>query len=253
MKEMIPGTQAEYNSAENGAETIRSGHFEYEKNVLEEESLANVKPVLDALAPYLDHGVFVTFGEGAAHNPGLCSMMLPKFKDPGHQDRVWINRNFWDRSKITEYLIHELGHSFQYQLEAAAEKNKLALFPPDGDITTEYFKEYEIGELQADIFTGYILNPELMEKELDEPVALASLEATKKLLAGADFTGLRETIKRNDEDYKALAEKRYHEGGEKPAWLEEGYKDIPIYERALDADVNADYKRHVADLEKRFA
>jgi hypothetical protein len=213
------------------------GNLECVYNGLSESQLAVVKKVIDSLAPYLDHKVLVNFKATVQHNPGIHSMLSPEFKGPDDADRIYINPNFFDKTKITDYFLHELGHAFELQLEKIAKDNNLSIFPEGADVRSEYFNDYEFAEFQADFIVGFIMAPEYVKNNLSTPILKDTYEAVNKMFAGQDFSEIKEASEIELAKCKMADPDNYY--------------DVPIYLRAFDKEVNATYKKYFDDLKKR--
>lgn len=215
--------------------------------------IKTIKKIIDNISPFLDHKILVNFKNLAPHNPGFHSSLNPEFKTPEDFDKIYINSDFFDKSQIEYYFLHELGHAFEHQLDSTAKHNNLDILPENTDIESDYFKDYSYGEFQADFIAGFILNPDYVKNNLKSSVLKNTYEAVDKMFEGNNFIEIRKVIESEISKYKIEAENQYKLGKiEKPAWLDDEYEKAPIYLRAFDKKVNTNYQNYFNILEEKF-
>ncbi|MBU4369340.1 hypothetical protein KKG58_01090 [Patescibacteria group bacterium] len=237
----------------NVEQHYKNGNLECVYENLSDHHLVIIKKIIDNIAQYLDHKVLIIFKDFIPHNPGFHSSLNPEFKDPEDADSIHINSNFWDKTQIIDYLLHELGHAFECQLERIAKENNLKILPDGADIESDYFKNYSFGECQADFIQGFIVNNDYVKNNLKSPLLENIYKAVSKLFKDKDFSEIRKIREEENAKYKKETENQYELGKtDKPAWLMEGYKNVDIYLRAFDPEINAYYKKHFNDLEEKF-
>ncbi len=213
----------------------------------------SIKSIVDHFSNYLNHKVLVNFKKIPQHNPGLHSMLLPKFRTPEHYDSITINADFENKSQIPYYFIHELGHALQFQIEEITKSENLDIYPSGKNIEDEYFEDYQYGEFQADFLVAYIVNPEFVKNNVKNDIQKNMIKVFDKLFIGNNFKELRESLYNNDLKYQQEVEEQVRTNKiDKPVWMEEGYENVPIYYRAFDEEVNKRYKDYFDDLEKKY-
>lgn len=239
---------------ENKSEaTYEKGRIKCEFTSISDCHRETAKAITDNFGQYLDHDILIKYRNIPVYNPGLHGFLQPEFKSPGDRDNITVNTNFWDKSMIDQYAIHELGHAFEGQLINTAAKNNLNIFPEGMDVESDYFEGYQFGEFQSDLFVGLIFNPKYVENNLNSPILKNTYKAFKLLFKNNDFAELRAILEKKGSEYKKTIENNYILGkDEKPAWLEDGYKDMPIYERAFDENINNQHKEYFDRLDERF-
>jgi len=231
----------------------KNGNLECVYENLSNHHIVIVKKIIDDIAPYLDHKVLIIFKNFIPDNPGFHSKLEPEFKGTEDADSIHINSNFWDKTQITDYLLHELGHAFEYQLERIAKENNLKILPDGADIESDYFKNYSFGEFQADFIEGFIVDNNYVKNNLKSPLLENTYKAVSELFKHKDFSEIKKNRGEEIAEYKKETENQYELGKiDKPAWLTEGYKDINIYLRAFDPEINAYYKKYFNDLKKNY-
>lgn len=240
------------NEVKSDEEIYKHKYLKCHFNNLSEQHLRSVKSIVDNIDPYLDHGVEVKSFDFSAHNPGMHSYLLPKFKTAGDYDSICINSNFEDKNQIPYYLLHELGHAFQEQIKEIAAKEGLKIYPDEGE-DADYFKGCSYREFQADLFVGYIMDKEYVQQNIKTELEKNTFQVYEKLFVNNNFEKIKNSIHENEVNYKAEILKKY-ESGEipRPVWLDQDYMNIPIHMRAFDEEINIQYRKYFDDLERKY-
>lgn len=251
--------ESNYNRPNNEAKKeeivfFENGNIKYSFENLAESHRQSVKKIIDNIAPYLSNKVEVKFLDFVPHNPGMHSGLSREFKTEEDYDSISINSNFADKTQIPYYLLHELGHAFEPQIEKTAKDEGLEIFAPEEDAQSEYFDDYEYSEFFADSFVGYVMNQDYVKENAKTKKQLNTLAVYEKLFANNNFAEIKKIVNENEANYKAQMIKKYESGEiDKPEWLEDNYIKSPIYVRAFNRDINKEYKNYFTYLEKKYS
>ncbi|MFA7662498.1 MAG: hypothetical protein WCX88_01100 [Patescibacteria group bacterium] len=230
-----------------------NGNVECIYGELPDSYIVIVKKTIDSFAPYIDHKILIQILDFAKHNPGFHMTMNREIRElDGERDRMSINSDFWDKSKLGDFLLHELGHTIECQLDKIANENNIDLFDRSSKREVP-LKDWQIREIQADLLVAFVLEPEYFKNNLNSSTLKNTYEVFEKIFEGNNFSELREIFKIENNKYKIEAEEQYKLGKiNKPAWLEDNYIKEPLYLRAFDQDVADRYLKQFDQLENKY-
>lgn len=211
----------------------QAGKFTFNFENTENEHVINItKKVLDTLAPFLETPVHIQFKPMNPEEPGFCSLLDKKFREPDYYHSVSINSTFADKSQLAATLLHEIGHCFEEQLNATAERHNLEIFPSHIETTDE--EGYE--DFQADLIACHILYPEALEANKETSLIGETSKAIELMFEGTDFSEARRDLERLTEAYKKTLQTQPDETKPMPSWLKYDHGDrtflLRVFEKA---------------------
>lgn len=217
--------------------TIQIGNFIFDpEGIAEDENAVEItKKVLDVLSPFMKVPVHIKFKPLDPEEPGFCSIIEPKFRDADYFHNITINSTFADQSQLAATLFHEIGHCFEEDALAIAEKEGLTIFPKQlGEAADE--EGYE--DYLADLIACHILYPELIEENKEISRIGETEQAINIMFENTDFTAVREEIDQMTEDYrKKLLEKNAPQEP-MPTWMKDDHSGrtflLRVFEKAKD-------------------